>query len=148
MSCNWLLKWVSPLEKPHQCPFCLFKETNQYLLRNGILCITKMSTKKKHFFWGSLKVLAYSHIYSVCHEKTDLKVFVVVIPKEGWARVATPVLEIIISNSYFCINIIISCTVLCTCSVLFPIPASLKGLAICHIWHVSSLHFVRALPIG
>ncbi len=25
------------------------------------------------------------------HEKTDLKVFVVVIPKEGWARVATPV---------------------------------------------------------
>ncbi len=25
--------------------------------------------------------------YEVCHEKTDLKVFVVVIPKEGWARV-------------------------------------------------------------
>ncbi len=24
----------------------------------------------------------------VCHEKTDLKVFVVVIPKEGWARMA------------------------------------------------------------
>ena len=23
-----------------------------------------------------------------CHEKTDLKVFVIVIPKEGWARVA------------------------------------------------------------
>ncbi len=26
-------------------------------------------------------------IYDVRHEKTDLKVFVVVIPKEGWARV-------------------------------------------------------------
>ena len=26
--------------------------------------------------------------YDVCHEKTDLKVFVVVIPKEGWARAA------------------------------------------------------------
>ena len=26
------------------------------------------------------------------HEKTDLKVFVVVIPKEGWPRVAAPIL--------------------------------------------------------
>ena len=26
------------------------------------------------------------------HEKTDLKVFVVVIPEEGWARVAVPIL--------------------------------------------------------
>ncbi len=29
----------------------------------------------------------------VRHEKTDLKVFVVVIPKEGWARVAMPILH-------------------------------------------------------
>ena len=29
------------------------------------------------------------------HEKTDLKVFVVVIPKEGWARVATPILLLV-----------------------------------------------------
>ncbi len=28
----------------------------------------------------------------VCHKKTDLKVFVVVIPKEGWARMAVPTL--------------------------------------------------------
>ena len=31
----------------------------------------------------------------VCHEKTDLKVFVVVIPKEGWARVAAPILLLV-----------------------------------------------------
>ncbi len=30
-----------------------------------------------------------------CHEKTDLKVFVVVIPKEGWARVAAPILLLV-----------------------------------------------------
>ncbi len=30
-----------------------------------------------------------------CHEKTDLKVFVVVIPKEGWARVARPILLLV-----------------------------------------------------
>ena len=28
--------------------------------------------------------------HDVCHKKTDLKVFVVVISKEGWARVAVP----------------------------------------------------------
>ncbi len=31
-------------------------------------------------------------IFDEHHEKTDLKVFVVVIPKEGWARVAAPIL--------------------------------------------------------
>ncbi len=30
-------------------------------------------------------------INDTCHEKTDLKVFVVVIPKEVWARVAAPI---------------------------------------------------------
>ncbi len=31
----------------------------------------------------------------VRHEKTDLKVFVGVIPKEGWARVAAPILLLV-----------------------------------------------------
>ncbi len=31
----------------------------------------------------------------MCHEKTDLKVFVVVIPKEGWVRVAAPILLLV-----------------------------------------------------
>ncbi len=31
----------------------------------------------------------------VRHEKTDLKVFVVVIPKEGWTRVAAPILLLV-----------------------------------------------------
>ncbi len=31
-------------------------------------------------------------IHDARHKKTDLKVFVVVIPKEGWARVAIPLL--------------------------------------------------------
>ncbi len=31
----------------------------------------------------------------VCHERTDLKVFVVVIPKEGWARMAAPILLLV-----------------------------------------------------
>ena len=30
--------------------------------------------------------------YEACHEKTDLKVFVVVIPEEAWACVAVPIL--------------------------------------------------------
>ncbi len=33
--------------------------------------------------------------YDACHEKTDLKVFVVVMPKEGWARVAVPILLLV-----------------------------------------------------
>ncbi len=33
--------------------------------------------------------------FEVCHEKIDLKVFVVVIPKEGWARVAAPILLLV-----------------------------------------------------
>ncbi len=30
-------------------------------------------------------------LYDMCHEKTDLKVFVVVIPKEGWAWPRAPI---------------------------------------------------------
>ena len=30
-------------------------------------------------------------LYDACHEKTDLKVFDVVIPEKGWARVAVPI---------------------------------------------------------
>ena len=40
-------------------------------------------------------LLIYHHeitIYDACHKKTDLKVFVVVIPKDGWVRVAVPIL--------------------------------------------------------
>ncbi len=33
--------------------------------------------------------------YDARHEKTDLKVFVVVIPKEGWAHVAAPILQLV-----------------------------------------------------
>ncbi len=33
--------------------------------------------------------------FDVRHEKTDLKAFVVVIPKEGWASVAVPILLLV-----------------------------------------------------
>ena len=33
--------------------------------------------------------------FDACHEKTDLKVFVLVIPKEGWVHVAVPVLLLV-----------------------------------------------------
>ncbi len=36
-----------------------------------------------------------STIYEARHEKTDLKVFVVVIPKEGWAHMAAPILLLV-----------------------------------------------------
>ncbi len=36
-----------------------------------------------------------THSYDVRHEKTDLKVFVVVIPKEGWARMAASILLLV-----------------------------------------------------
>ncbi len=38
----------------------------------------------------------------VCHEKTDLKVFVVVIPKEGWARVAAKDAATVYTNTGSC----------------------------------------------
>ncbi len=34
-------------------------------------------------------------LYDTLHEKTDLKVLVVVMPKEGWARVASPTLQLV-----------------------------------------------------
>ncbi len=34
-------------------------------------------------------------LHDARHEKTDLKVFVVVIPKEGWARMAAPILLLV-----------------------------------------------------
>ncbi len=34
-------------------------------------------------------------IHDACHEKIDLKVFVVVIRKEGWAHVAVPILLLV-----------------------------------------------------
>ena len=40
----------------------------------------------------SMELLLYTESCDAHHEKTDLKVFAVVIPKEGWARVATPIL--------------------------------------------------------
>ena len=38
---------------------------------------------------------AVTEILDVCHERTDLKVFVVVIPKEGWEHVAAPILLLV-----------------------------------------------------
>ncbi len=46
-------------------------------------------------------MVLYSHINNVTnlidmrHEKTDLKVLVVVIPKEGWARPRAPILLLV-----------------------------------------------------
>ncbi len=42
-----------------------------------------------------LSLLLIVNLFEVCHEKTDLKVFVVVIPKEGWARVAMLILLLV-----------------------------------------------------
>ncbi len=38
------------------------------------------------YYGGDVNNLYMGKIREVCHEKTDLKVFVVVIPKEGWVR--------------------------------------------------------------
>ena len=37
----------------------------------------------------------YHYTSDVCHEKTDVKVFVVFIPKEGWVQVAVPILLLV-----------------------------------------------------
>ena len=37
----------------------------------------------------------------ICHEETDLKVFVVVIQKEGWASVAMPILLLVCHRLIF-----------------------------------------------
>ena len=36
-----------------------------------------------------------SLLYEVCHERTDLRVFVIVIPKGGWVRMAAPILLLV-----------------------------------------------------
>ncbi len=41
------------------------------------------------------KKATFSSTYDAFHEKTDLKILVVVIPKEGWARVPAPVLLLV-----------------------------------------------------
>ncbi len=48
----------------------------------------------------TLKLILWSHILVASvsdprHEKTDLMVFVVVIPKEGWTYVAVPILLLV-----------------------------------------------------
>ncbi len=45
----------------------------------------------------SLSLCRNGKSVDVCHEKTDLKVFFVVIPKEGWASVATKTLRSVFS---------------------------------------------------
>ncbi len=47
---------------------------------------------------GIWVTIEYTHHETHCdtrHEKIDLKVFVVVIPKEGWASVAAPTLLLV-----------------------------------------------------
>ncbi len=49
----------------------------------------------KHSQWSSTETQSHKVMplsIDVHHEKTDLKVFVVVIPKEGWACMAAPIL--------------------------------------------------------
>ena len=64
-------------------------------LGNPILRILAMYEAKNYegHSCQELDLLARSSTsYDARHEKTDLKVFVVVISKEGWARVAVPIL--------------------------------------------------------
>ena len=60
----------------------------------------------KEIFWVKSEMLKHynrfcrgsagsNDLIDMCHEKTDLKVFVVVIVKEGWARVAAPILLLV-----------------------------------------------------
>ena len=51
------------------------------------------------FIGREIKVILLNYVakrmtekHDACHEKKDLKVFVVVMPREGWARVAAPIL--------------------------------------------------------
>ncbi len=49
-----------------------------------------MDRRKFHieiFLQYPLRLYNCDRIKDACHEKIDLKVFVVVIPEEGWARV-------------------------------------------------------------
>ena len=45
-------------------------------------CLTRFNLHE-----GAPKWEIIDYICDMCHEKTDLKVFVVVIPKEGWAPI-------------------------------------------------------------
>ncbi len=61
--------------------FCLYSISN-YLEQGTYL--------PDSFYAPTPRVPVVNYMYDVCHEKTDLKVFVIVIPKEGWARVTVP----------------------------------------------------------
>ncbi len=63
--------------------------------------------------------------HEVCHEKTALKVFVVVIPNEGWARVATPILRPlpvhICTNGHIRVKVCFLVTHLTSCPASFTL---------------------------
>ena len=57
--------------------------------------VSKISTDHRDLHGSVSKVgkaVDRVSIFDMRHEKTEFKVFVVVIPQEGWARVAAPIL--------------------------------------------------------
>ncbi len=59
------------------------------MVRTNMIIILSRATSHGAPMYGGVRT------WDVRHEKTDLKVFVVVIPKEGWARVAAPILLLV-----------------------------------------------------
>ena len=60
-------------------------------------CKSELATRLAGSITSSEPVHMLAEIFKldVHHEKTDLKVFVVVIPKEGWARMAASILLLV-----------------------------------------------------
>ncbi len=66
------------------------------VIQNKLLTLLKRNHSQRQRMVSTLSKGAYlpSHISNnLWYEKTDLKVFVVVIPKEGWARPRAPVMH-------------------------------------------------------
>ncbi len=76
--CPWLFEYH--LRSPHITGTAMFNMFTSHQSCQAILTIFKQTKNVVHT------------VYGVCHEKTDLKVFVGVIPKEGWMHVAAPIL--------------------------------------------------------
>ena len=58
-------------------------------------CVKSLAMRNQYSHCSFHSSCTFEVHIDACHEKTDLKAFVVFIPKEGWARMAAPILLLV-----------------------------------------------------
>ncbi len=88
---SWcLLSWRPKTRKEFR--ICRLREKKSWHLAILMIPVSGLLLKLLKSLW---LMNGRTMLFDARHEKTDFKVFVVVIPKEGWAHVATPILLLV-----------------------------------------------------